>query len=263
MKVALCLIARLENKYLREYVEYYKNLGFDKIFIYDNNRPGEERIIDEVNDFVDGGFIEVIEWTDCSLKSQILSYQDCWDNHKDEYDWIAFFDADEYLVLNSASNIKDFLSNKIYDGYNVITVTNKDYDDNDIIINGSNTRLDKYTRENRKTHWVFVKSIVRCENNEVRFDDYGHSCHIPTIKDKKYICNVDGETNHLFGIASFKHEKNAFLKHFPTGCIDDFVKCKSVRKHINMIDSVGLEYFNNYNELTQEKIDYYNKYKKV
>ena len=36
MKVALCCIGRTENQYAIEFVEWYKNLGFDKIFVYDN-----------------------------------------------------------------------------------------------------------------------------------------------------------------------------------------------------------------------------------
>ena len=42
MNVALCTIGRLENRYAVEYVEYYKSIGFDKIFIYDNNFGNEE-----------------------------------------------------------------------------------------------------------------------------------------------------------------------------------------------------------------------------
>ncbi len=264
MKVALCLIARLENKYIREYIEYYKNLGFDKLFIYDNNRPGEEKIIDEVKDFVDDGFVDVIEWTDITQNSQIFAYQDCWDKHHNEYDWIAFFDADEYFTPNNTSDIKDFLNNDIYNDYYVVTVKNLDYDDNDMIINDSNTRLDKYTRTSQQIRNIFVKSIIRCKDNKISFTDSGLSCHVPTIENEDFICNVDGVTHHLHGhIWSIISEKNAVLKHFPTGCIDDFVKYKSVRKHINMSDEVGLNYFGKYNKLTQEKIDYYNKHKKV
>jgi len=269
MKVALCLIARLENKYIREYVEYYRNLGFDKIFIYDNNRPDEENIIDEVKDFVDDGFVDVIDWKYFVSTDQRTSYQDCWDNHKDEYDWIAFFDADEYLVLNNTSNIKDFLGNKIYDGYNIVTVGAVNYDDNDIIINDSNTRLDKYTRIGKKQIDNWVKSIIRCKDNNVDFmDQEYYSYHVPKIEHQECICDADGvfyntENNDKFikGIWYSGDAKNAFLKHFPTGCIDDFVKYKNVRKHIVWHDFIGIQYFRNRNEMNQEKEDYLIKHK--
>lgn len=37
MKVCVCCIAKMENLYIKEYVEYYYNLGVDKIVLYDNN----------------------------------------------------------------------------------------------------------------------------------------------------------------------------------------------------------------------------------
>lgn len=46
MKVALCCIARLENKYIKEWVDYYLNLSIDTIFIYDNNFNHEETFDD-------------------------------------------------------------------------------------------------------------------------------------------------------------------------------------------------------------------------
>jgi hypothetical protein len=57
MKVALCVIGRLENQYAVEYVEYYKSLGFDKIFIYDNNHDGEEHFEDVLQTYIDDGLV--------------------------------------------------------------------------------------------------------------------------------------------------------------------------------------------------------------
>ena len=264
MKVALCLIARLENKYIREYIEYYKNLGFDKIFIYDNNHPNEERIIDELQDYVDCGFVDITEWSDFSLESQRTSYQDCYDRHKSEYDWISFFDADEYLVLNTFSDIHKFLSNEIFDDYFLITVGSIHYDDNDIIINDSRTRLDKYTRVSRKYNQKWVKSIIRCKDNDVDFMDKSFiSFHLPKIKYGDRICDVDGTIYNRVGILYLGEEKNAYLKHIPTGCIDDFIKNKDYKGHIDSLDSLGLTYFQKFNDLTLEKEEYYNKHKKV
>ncbi len=269
MKVALCVIARLENKYIREYIEYYRDLGFDKIFIYDNNRPDEEKIVDEVKDFVDDGFVDVIDWKHFCPNDQRTSYQDCWDKHHNEYDWIAFFDADEYLTLNYASNIKDFLNNKIYDGYYIVTVGAEDYDDNDIIINDSKTRLDKYTRRGKKQVDNWVKSIIRCEGNIVDFLYNGYyTFHVPKIEHQELICDVDGhfynmiqEKSFIPGLLYSGGWKNAFLKHIPTGCIDDFAKYKNVRKHIHWHDFIGIQYFRDRNEMNQEKEDYITKNK--
>ena len=37
MNTAICCIAKYENRYLKEWVDYHMELGFDQIFIFDNN----------------------------------------------------------------------------------------------------------------------------------------------------------------------------------------------------------------------------------
>ena len=48
MKIALCCIGRLENRYIREYVGFYLGIGVDKVFLYDNNYDGEEYFEDVI-----------------------------------------------------------------------------------------------------------------------------------------------------------------------------------------------------------------------
>ena len=74
-EIALCCIAKLENEYIRFFVEYYKNLKFDKIFIYDNNDPDGERFEEVIGDYIQSGFVEIIDFR--GRKNALLaSYQD-------------------------------------------------------------------------------------------------------------------------------------------------------------------------------------------
>ena len=50
-KICLCTVAKEENIYIREFIEYYKNYGIDKIFIYDNNDKNGEKFEDVINVF--------------------------------------------------------------------------------------------------------------------------------------------------------------------------------------------------------------------
>ena len=43
-KICLCVIAKNENLYVKEYVEHYKKIVYNKIFIYDNNDKNGEDI---------------------------------------------------------------------------------------------------------------------------------------------------------------------------------------------------------------------------
>ena len=50
MKKALITIGRMENRYAREFIEYHLNLGFDHIYVLDNNRQHEEHFEDVLQD---------------------------------------------------------------------------------------------------------------------------------------------------------------------------------------------------------------------
>jgi len=43
-KICQCAIVKNENLYLREFVEYYKKIGYSKIILYDNNEKNGENI---------------------------------------------------------------------------------------------------------------------------------------------------------------------------------------------------------------------------
>lgn len=44
MKTCVCAIAKMENHYIREWVEHYKRLGFSLIVVFDNNDEDGEHL---------------------------------------------------------------------------------------------------------------------------------------------------------------------------------------------------------------------------
>ena len=80
MKICLCVIAKNENLYVREFVEHYKSIGYNNIFIYDNNDINGENFSDVINDYILDGFVKIIDYRDRNLDSgpQIYSYRDCY-----------------------------------------------------------------------------------------------------------------------------------------------------------------------------------------
>ena len=66
-KIALCCIAKMENEYIRCFVDYYKELCFDKIFLYDNNDPDGERFDDVLGEHIQKILWKLISWEKRSL----------------------------------------------------------------------------------------------------------------------------------------------------------------------------------------------------
>ena len=95
-KVALVCVARMEDYYLNEWLEYNHKLGFDKIILYQNDWRTDIEKPYLQKEIADGRSLQV------PLYNQVL-------HNNTEYDWIAFFDCDEFLVLKKHKNVKDFI----------------------------------------------------------------------------------------------------------------------------------------------------------
>jgi hypothetical protein len=108
IKVALVCIARMEDYYLDEWLEYNHKLGFDKIILYQNDWRTDIEKPYLQKEIADGRSIQV------DVYNKFLM------NNK-EYDWVAFFDCDEFLVLKKHNNVKEFI-NEYKDRTDVIGV---------------------------------------------------------------------------------------------------------------------------------------------
>ena len=117
LNICLCAIVKNENLYIREFIEHYKKIGYNKIFLYDNNDKNGENIEEFIKEYINNGFVEIIEFHERSSreKPQFEAYKDCYLKYNKLYDWLSFYDVDEFLVINKKYRfIQDFLNDKIF-----------------------------------------------------------------------------------------------------------------------------------------------------
>ena len=117
IKVGLCVIGKNENLYAREFVEHYKKIGYNKIILYDNNDKKGEKFEEVINDFIKEGFVKIIDYSEKKENDRPLfdAYKDCYSKYNRRYDWLSFFDMDEFLELNNKyKNIREFLKDSIF-----------------------------------------------------------------------------------------------------------------------------------------------------
>lgn len=115
MKTALITIGRLENRYIREFVEWHLTVGFDHIVIIDNNRQTEEHFEDVLQDYIDQRKVTVENYRDRVLVI-LQAFSDMYNKYRTAYDWLGFWDCDEFLDLKKtklATFLKDRKSNCI------------------------------------------------------------------------------------------------------------------------------------------------------
>lgn len=108
MRIALVTIARDEDNYIDEWVDYNLLIGFDDIFIYQNGgwKCNLKKKYPNVH-LLDGDIF------DLTKVGQDNFYNHFKDTYGKEYDWVAFIDVDEFLNIVDESydhNIKLFLN---------------------------------------------------------------------------------------------------------------------------------------------------------
>lgn len=108
MTVALVAIAKNEGRFLTEWLAYHLRLGFDRIFVYDNESNDDSaRILDSLAEEYP---VKRIPWLSEPKKSpQIAAYNHALANHLSGYDWVAFVDCDEFIVLHEDADMAEFL----------------------------------------------------------------------------------------------------------------------------------------------------------
>ena len=163
IKICLCAIVKNENLYLREFVEYYKKLGYNKIILYDNNEKNGENLEEVINDYILKGFVQIFDIRGMKKKPQFKAYKDCYQMNSKYYDWLSFFDIDEFLEIDKKyKTIQDFLSDKIFKSCKSIKINWLIYNNNNSLYYQKKNIQErvKYPEYNNPGN-IHIKSTVR------------------------------------------------------------------------------------------------------
>uniref|UniRef100_A0A6C0H6C6 Glycosyltransferase family 92 protein n=1 Tax=viral metagenome TaxID=1070528 RepID=A0A6C0H6C6_9ZZZZ len=115
MKPVIVCIAKLEHNYIENFVKYHLSIGFDKIYLYDNEDVPTYNVI--LKDYMDKIEYMHLPGNNYDLAVQYYALLDFVRNHinKQEITHVIHIDIDEYIVLKKHSNIKEFINEYIKD----------------------------------------------------------------------------------------------------------------------------------------------------
>lgn len=251
MKVSICAIAKCENNYINDWVNYHLNLGVDNIFIFDNNDPSYERVESKIS--IKTGKVYIIKIP--YLKGfQTKIYNKFYSKSTD--DWILFIDIDEYVVLNKWKNIKDFLNDNIFSSCNVIRLNWRMFGDDDKIsrpmIHPVNEEIT--TRIAGHKYESHGKEIIRGNLSGINIVS-SHYCLINNKLPKQIM--PDGKET-IGKVGGLRDCSDAYINHYMTKTLSEFIAQKIERKtDAGFPDRViDLEYYWDINKKTPEKLKY-------
>ena len=94
-----------EGRFLPEWLAYHWTIGIEHIFVYDNNSSDNTEMI--IRPFVDRGLVTYIKWP--RNPASPSSHLDFLSRFGGEAEWVAFLDADEFLVEKMPGLLLDLL----------------------------------------------------------------------------------------------------------------------------------------------------------
>jgi len=180
MKVGLCVCVKDEED-INEFLAHHILLGFDKIFIYDNNSKVK---VSEVLSKNLKEFVEIKE-DKSPYCNQAPCYTECLNNNKD-YDWILLCDADEMLYLKNHDNIKDFLK-LVPIKYSILVVNWLCFGQgNQLVRDKSKLMIEQFLY--REPYKFYSNEFIKCFVRPNKISEYG--IHKPRGRLKNIACNV-------------------------------------------------------------------------
>lgn len=249
-KLILCAIAKCENKYIMEWIDYHFRLGFDKIVIYDNNDENGERIRDVVGNLQN---VEIIDWTSHKQRcceAQVAAYNDCYKKYMD-WNWMMFLDIDEFLEFKIFKTIKEYLDQDWVKSANCIKFHWKCYSDNEYIYSQDGLVTEKYTQlcENKSVN-KYVKTIYKCGFPNLKILNVHYSSPIANVyyqngKKAPYICQTTDENINY---------DSGWIRHYVTKSMEEFVTIKYKRRGPGVSKNrLNGDFYFKYNKKTPEK----------
>ena len=266
MKVVICAIAKNENPYINDWVNWHINIGFDHIYLFDNNDSKEDFVGNFIDRIDSVTIYDVRDRREESLQSRC--YNKFYRENKEKFYWCLFIDIDEFLY--GVSDIKKFLCEKKFDNFDQIRITWKTFSDSNLLkrdtsipVYESFNDLSK-NKELNKQAKPFIRGglgtisisphrgvLVDYKNNKIEnlksCLSSGTSCKTNGIMSECVLDDLENET--------------VFINHYRTKSLKEFIDQKLNRGDAcSLSKTIDFDYYWVSNDRTEEKEKFIREY---
>lgn len=266
LKVCICTLGKDENKYITEFVQYYQNYGVDKIYLNDNNDINGERFEDKIQNYIDIGFVEIIDWRGITGGQTYYDIMDsCYQKHHNEYDWLIFYEIDEFLYLKNYTNVKEYLNNKKFSKCHSIQLNWVHRADNNKLfyenkpLNERFTQIGNNVNKTKFNILCNIKTIIKGHLKRIVID------HNHLLSRKLKGCNGFGKPSNLSNFLSLNPDyEYYYINHFYGKTVEEFIEKMNrgdlLKGNKLKVIEYAIEKFFYINDITIEKISYIKKH---
>jgi len=147
--LAVCAIFQNEGRFLKEWLEFYRLIGVEHFYLYNNYST--DNYAEILKPYIDAGIVDCIDWpysqegvvqggTEMTANqilseqhctnsipgrvrgvAQVLAYNHCLDNTQGKVKWLIFIDIDEFLFPVKCNSLQEFL--KDYEEFGAVCAT--------------------------------------------------------------------------------------------------------------------------------------------
>ena len=238
-ELAICAIGKNEGAYLKEWVEYHKLVGIEKIFFYDNESNDNTKEV--LKPYVESGFVDYHYQKGKGQQLYVYNYTVM--HHKEEYRWIAFIDLDEFIQpMKFGEKIPDIINRLGYKSFAGIGINWCNFGSSGYEHKPEGSTLENFLYRGKTTCWQnrLVKTICN-----PRLIQEMISPHYPIYKWGGYSVNEnDGKRQWCWFNTDVEH-KNIRIVHYKVRSKEEFLK-KRARGLGDREGMYDLENFNQY-----------------
>ena len=213
-----------------------------------------------MKDYIDNRFVEILDFRG-KIAPQIKAMEDCRKKNYKKFDWLIFFDMDEFIFLKNYSNIKDFLKQKIFDKCQKIQLNWFIHTDNNLLYYDNRSLRERFPEKKNEKNGKklpgasLIKSILK-GNIDIKIE-LNHE-----LNNKLISCDGFGKIIKNPGVRTNNTDYYYFyIDHYWSKSTEEFVnkllKGDAILGYKNTQNNMNrIKMYFTYNKIIKEKIDY-------
>lgn len=143
--MSVCIVTPVKNeeRYIKEWLTYHAALGFDTIYLYDNN-DDQATLAKHLEDFVCSAQVVIIPMP--GELAQMRGYSHWMQYFKNAHKAVAIIDVDEFIVLRKHTSIHAFLEEHLYPHGGALSLNWSLFGDNGLTVYEDKPVTERFTR---------------------------------------------------------------------------------------------------------------------